>query len=200
MIAQNFLFLRIFNDLVDFSATRPHGGFRRLAPRLAPSCFHSASTGERGRIWKQIEHRYGIAAHDETDQARRRCRRDKESRAFHLGRRTPRLRAACAAERPQEICRAIPRRPSVAPHQPRAQHRAHLRAGAQPGDHHHRRDQEWRGSGRQARCRPARHHGQGTRRPLRQGAHRAPAETEHGQGLPAHAGARDHSGARATIA
>jgi hypothetical protein len=47
--AQNFFFFRIFNGLVDFAADCDHGGFRRLVPRLAPSCFHSASWDARGQ-------------------------------------------------------------------------------------------------------------------------------------------------------
>jgi len=47
-IARHYLFFRIFNDLVDFTADCDHGRFRSHAPRLAPSCFHSASGIERG--------------------------------------------------------------------------------------------------------------------------------------------------------
>jgi hypothetical protein len=46
-IARHFLFFRIFNGLVDFNADCDHGRFRANAPRLAPSCFHSASGIER---------------------------------------------------------------------------------------------------------------------------------------------------------
>jgi hypothetical protein len=46
-IARYFLFFRIFNGLVDFDADCDHGRFRSDAPRLAPSCFHSASGIER---------------------------------------------------------------------------------------------------------------------------------------------------------
>jgi hypothetical protein len=46
-IALCFSFFRIFNDLVDFVADCDHGDFRTHAPRLAPSCFHSASGIER---------------------------------------------------------------------------------------------------------------------------------------------------------
>ena len=46
----------------------------------------------------------------------------RETRVFHLGRGPARLRAARAAQRSQEIHRTVPRRPTVAPHQPRAQH------------------------------------------------------------------------------
>jgi hypothetical protein len=56
-IAQNFFLLRIFNDLVDFALDDPHSAFRRFAPRLSPSCFHSASTGGAVDTWKQIKHR-----------------------------------------------------------------------------------------------------------------------------------------------
>ena len=35
--------------LLHFGGHYDHGGFRRLAPQLAPSCFHSASWDERGR-------------------------------------------------------------------------------------------------------------------------------------------------------
>jgi hypothetical protein len=47
-IARKFLFIRIFNGLVDFGANCGHVGFRLHALRLAPSCFHSASRIERG--------------------------------------------------------------------------------------------------------------------------------------------------------
>jgi hypothetical protein len=48
-IARKFLLFRNFNDLVDFGGERDHGAFRLHAPRLAPSCFRSASWDERGR-------------------------------------------------------------------------------------------------------------------------------------------------------
>jgi len=48
-IARYFLFFRIFNDLVDFSGDRDHGGFRRHAPATRALCFHGASWCERGR-------------------------------------------------------------------------------------------------------------------------------------------------------
>ena len=38
-----------FNDLVDFNRSAEHFGFRRLAQRFSPSCFHNASTGGRAR-------------------------------------------------------------------------------------------------------------------------------------------------------
>ena len=120
----------------------------------------------------------------------------RAARILHLGRGPARLRAARPAQRSQAIHYTVPRRATIAPHQPRAQHRAHLRAGAKPGDHHHRRDQERRRSRRQARCRSARHHRQGTRRAVREGAHRSPPQAEHRQGLQADAGAVRHSEAR----
>ena len=61
-----------------------------------------------------------------------------------LGRGPAWLRAACPAQWSQAIHYTIPRRPTVATHQSRTKQRSHLRAGAKPGDHHHRGHQERR--------------------------------------------------------
>ncbi len=196
-IAKNFFLLRIFNDLVDFTPDDPHSAFRRFAPRVSPSCFHSASTGGAADAWKKIEHRNGTAPHAEVDQTRDRRRRSSGGRTLHLGRRPARLRAARAPERAQGVHRSVPRRATFAPDELGAKHRTHLRAGTHPGNHHHRRRQERRRPRRETGRRPADHHRQGAGRPLRQGARHAPCEREHGQGLQADAGACDCPGTRA---
>ena len=73
----------------------------------------------------------------------RRRRREPGGRVLSLGRGLARLGATRPAQRSQAA-----RRPTIATHQPRAQHRAHLRSGAKPGDHHHCGHQERRRSRR----------------------------------------------------
>ena len=151
-ISHNFIFLRIFNELVDFTWAVPHSPFRRLTPRFPPSCFHSASTDGRDRNL-EADGTSGSRLMPKLTKRTVDAAEVRSSDYFVWDDDLPGFGLRVVAKRPQGLRRPVPRRAPLAEDQPRAEHRTCLRAGAQPSNHDRRRGEERRRPCRQARCR-----------------------------------------------